>query len=169
MSSQRCQPFNVMLYPVCGFLLIVPFIKSVEIEVALLVVYTAGVAILHLDYGVFVVSYDFVLFVSISPLLICIFWVILFLISCFVRIYCIKQFLHKEGHMTANCKGPVDHYRKFLLLMACCIICWIFENYIFYTRNIWHSARIILHSNATSWQLQCMLWCEGLCNFPVAK
>lgn len=55
MSSQRCQPFNVMLYPVCGFLLIVPFIKSVEIEVAFLVVYTAGVAILHLDYGIFVV------------------------------------------------------------------------------------------------------------------
>ena len=50
-----------MLYPVCGFLLIVPFIKSVEIEVALLVVYTAGVAIFHLDYGIFVVSHDSVL------------------------------------------------------------------------------------------------------------
>ena len=62
MASQRCQSFNVMLYPVCGFLLLVPFIKSVEIEVALLVVYTAVVAILHLDYGIFVVSYDAVLF-----------------------------------------------------------------------------------------------------------
>ena len=50
-----------MLYPVCGYLLIVPFIKSVEIEVALLVVYTAGVAIFHLDYGIFVVSHDSVL------------------------------------------------------------------------------------------------------------
>jgi len=106
--------------------------------------------------------------VSMSPLLICIFWVILFLISCIVRIYCIPQFLHKEGHLTANCKGPIDHYRKFLLLIACCI-CWIFENYIFCKCNIWHSAQIILHSNATSWQLQCMSWCEGLCNFPVAK
>ena len=56
-----------MLYPVCGFLLIVPFIKSVEIEVAFLVVYTAGVAILHLDYGIFVVSYDSVLPVFVFP------------------------------------------------------------------------------------------------------
>lgn len=122
MTSQRCQPFNVMLYPVCCFLLIVPFIKSVEIEVALLVVYTAGVAILHLDYGIFVVSYDCTIGVSISPSLILHFLShTLVLISCLVRIYCIPQFLHKEGHMTANCEGPIDHYRKFLLLMACCI------------------------------------------------
>ena len=45
------------------------------------------------------------------------------------------QFLHKEGHVTANCKGPIDHYRKFLLLMILCI-CWIFENYIFCTCNM---------------------------------
>lgn len=74
-------------------------------------------------------------FVSISSLLICIFWVILFLISCIVRTYCMPQFLHKEGHMTANCKGPIDHYRKFLLLMILCI-CWISENYIFCTCNM---------------------------------
>lgn len=74
-------------------------------------------------------------FVSISSLLICIFWVILFLISCIVRTYCMPQFWHKEGHMTANCKGPIDHYRKFLLLMIFGI-CWIFENYIFCTCNM---------------------------------
>ena len=56
MSSQRCQTFNVMLYPICAFLLIVPFIKSVEIEMAILVLYTAGVAIFHVHYGIFLVS-----------------------------------------------------------------------------------------------------------------
>ena len=56
MSSQRCQPFNVMLYPLCAFLIIVPFVKSVEVEVALLGLYTAGVAIFHVHYGIFLVS-----------------------------------------------------------------------------------------------------------------
>ena len=56
MSSQRCQSFNVMLYPLCVLLIIVPFVKSIEVEVALLVLYTAGVAIFHVHYGVFLVS-----------------------------------------------------------------------------------------------------------------
>ena len=56
MSNQRCQPFNVMLYPLCVILFIVPFIRSVKLEVALLVLYTAGVAIFHIHYGIFLVS-----------------------------------------------------------------------------------------------------------------
>ena len=56
MSSQRCQPFNVMLYPLCVLLIIVPFVKSAEVEVALLVLYTAGVAIFHVHYGILLVS-----------------------------------------------------------------------------------------------------------------
>lgn len=167
MSSQRCQPFNVMLYPVCGFLLIVPFIKSVEIEVALLVVYTAGVAILHLDYGIFVVSYDCTIGVSTSPSLICIFWFVLFVISCFVIFIVSHNFCIRKVTWLQTAKGLLITTENFYFSWPAA--CWIFENYIFCTRNIWHSARIILHLNATSWQLQCMLWCECLCNFPVAK
>ena len=56
MSNQRCQRFNVMLYPLCAFLLVVPFVTSVEVEEALLVLYTAGVIIFHVHYGIFLVS-----------------------------------------------------------------------------------------------------------------
>lgn len=55
MSGQRCQIFNVMLYPLCAILLILPFIQSVQMEVAFLALYTAGVAICHVHYGVFLV------------------------------------------------------------------------------------------------------------------
>ncbi|KAK2562298.1 Ethanolaminephosphotransferase 1 [Acropora cervicornis] len=55
MSGQRCQPFNVMLLPVCAIILIVPFVQSAQVEVAILALYTAGVAVFHVHYGVFVV------------------------------------------------------------------------------------------------------------------
>lgn len=56
MSGQRCQPFNVMLLPVCAIIVIVPFVQSAQVEVAILALYTAGVAVFHVHYGVFLVQ-----------------------------------------------------------------------------------------------------------------
>ena len=45
-----------MLLPVCAIILIVPFVQSAQVEVAILALYTAGVAVFHVHYSVFVVS-----------------------------------------------------------------------------------------------------------------
>lgn len=56
MTSQRCQAINAMLLPLFALTLIVPFTKSVDMEVGILSLYTGVVAIFHLHYGIVLVS-----------------------------------------------------------------------------------------------------------------
>lgn len=56
MTSQRCQAINAMLLPLFALTFIVPFTKSVDMEVGILSLYTGVVAICHLHYGIVLVS-----------------------------------------------------------------------------------------------------------------
>ena len=56
MASQQCQAVNAMFYPLFIWVLIVPFVRSTELEVGILIFYTAAVAVCHIHYGVFLVS-----------------------------------------------------------------------------------------------------------------
>lgn len=56
MANQRCQAINAMLYPLFIWVAIVPFVRSTELEVGILIFYTAAVAVCHVHYGIFLVS-----------------------------------------------------------------------------------------------------------------
>ena len=56
MANQRCQSVNAMLYPLFIWVLIVPFVRSTELEVGILIFYTTAVAVCHIHYGIFLVS-----------------------------------------------------------------------------------------------------------------
>lgn len=56
MANQRCQAINTMFYPLFIWVLIVPFVRSTELEVGILIFYTAAVAVCHVHYGIFLVS-----------------------------------------------------------------------------------------------------------------
>ena len=56
MANQRCQAVNAMFYPLFIWVLIVPFVRSTELEVGILIFYTAAVAVCHIHYGIFLVS-----------------------------------------------------------------------------------------------------------------
>ena len=56
MANQRCQSVNAMFYPLFIWVLIVPFVRSTELEVGILIFYTTAVAVCHIHYGIFLVS-----------------------------------------------------------------------------------------------------------------
>ena len=56
MANQRCQAVNAMLYPLFIWVPIVPFVRSTELEVGILIFYTAALAVCHVHYGIFLVS-----------------------------------------------------------------------------------------------------------------
>ncbi|KAL9980865.1 hypothetical protein ACROYT_G009504 [Oculina patagonica] len=55
MANVRCQAVNAMFYPLFIWVPIVPFIRSTELEVGILIFYTAAVAVSHVHYGIFLV------------------------------------------------------------------------------------------------------------------